>query len=340
MGKGGLFGKGDLDRLATTSRCNPLHEGLDSVVADGGGSSQGTRKTLSTHIIDGCKGLSRTSRCISLHEGLDRMQRAVTDGRGRFSRVSSRQTLHTIIEMPEAIVQQAKHRYLAHERLLLLLYSKRTRVPTWADPLAHWRQWWRAFGLLLLFINALSMTAFAWSSYRCTEAGPLLRRSNCEFHGQRLLAQGSSIGVRSFSLGEVLLGLTTAASLPIEAVLHRRPNTMTERLQYGTTNGAMSGALLALDLLLLMPQHMSDPPDPLGQEPPHQRLRRWLTDTWSEMLPIKTIVSFRKLKALPPAPWPLQQVRMRARARIGTRVYFRKLKALPPAPWPPPQLIN
>ena len=82
--------------------------------------------------------------------------------RGRSRRRSShslqvRQRLSTVMEMPKVL----KNKYLAHEAMLVLLFTNRTRVPVLVDPLAHWRAWWRILGVGLLVINAAAMGSSA-----------------------------------------------------------------------------------------------------------------------------------------------------------------------------------
>lgn len=136
--------------------------------------------------------------------------------------------------------------------------------------------------------------------YRC-DGGPLLRdEGGCLTqgnYGQRRanIAWASGVVVQLFSTAELALGISTSLSMPTR-----------KQLCYGTTTGFSALPLIALDLLLLLPQQaMSMPREPV----PETRLGFWqrMHGYIHNSMPVKTISGYQKLKALPPAPWPLQR---------------------------------
>ncbi|KAL1523304.1 hypothetical protein AB1Y20_018250 [Prymnesium parvum] len=203
----------------------------------------------------------------------------------------TKRCLNSVLEVQTSIT----NKYLAHERLLVLLFSKRNRIPVLIDPLSRWRAVWRAFGFLLLVFNAAAVSSFAWADYRC-EGGPLLRdeRECINAHRRTLVTFASGMCVQLFSIAEVLLGLATALSIPT-----------THGLRYGTTSGWSSMPLFLLDLFLLLPQQRLNAS---SRHVPEARVG-FLKHIWMSIrnsVPIKTVTGYQRLKALPPAPWPFQ----------------------------------
>lgn len=220
------------------------------------------------------------------------------------------QRLSTVMEMPNEMA----NKYLAHERLLVLLFTQRQRLPVLADPLARWRTGWRILGVVLLLLNAAAISATSWAHYRCGAAGPLLRdEDGCSDRGsygkwRADVARSSGLCVRAFSAGELLLGLTTASAMPKQRpTLERFPwdqrNPLWRRasfiwnLQYGTTIGPASAVLVALDVMLLLPldrmqqlMHGWDPPrKPERKVGIHQKIG-------------DSILRFRRPNCVPAAP--------------------------------------
>ena len=174
-----------------------------------------------------------------------------------------------------------------------------------------------------------------WAAYRCEDAGPLLRdEGSCAVYDadgwpRNQLGRVSRASVQLFSAGELALGLSTAALAP----------PLRGGFRYGTTSGLSGVPLLALDLLLLVPQQPATLPAP--PEPPAWRwylspteLRQRLRLRLRQSRPFKTVTGFQKLKALPPAPWPIQEFidRVLVPAWLGTEHPIRRWAGVAPVP--------
>uniref|UniRef100_A0A7S4B5W6 Uncharacterized protein n=2 Tax=Chrysotila carterae TaxID=13221 RepID=A0A7S4B5W6_CHRCT len=254
-------------------------------------------------------------------------------------------------------------RYLIHEKLLLAFYTRNSRstarpVHWLSDPLAKWRDHWRVFGLVLMLLNCMAITSAAWARFRCEinescheelDSCPPMITWLSKFHlpslnlwqcksfncRRQVISVLSGRATQLFALSELSLGLRTAATASLYP-RHAVGTHVAEAVQYGTTAGATAYALATLDLMLSLPWHASAESVPRTPPPPStpwhalvDPLRRKL----AESRPVRTLVGYRRLKALPPPPtllgWLLDEWILPAWLGTGQEAVVNFVKALP-----------
>jgi len=179
---------------------------------------------------------------------------------------------------------------------------------------------------------------------------------------RELLSGASAITVQLFSLAELALGFRTATTMrtasaspsfasPSSAYASSLYTLVHSGLHYGTTSGGAAAPLLLLDLLLIAPWHSDSLPDlrlpdlrsllraqpAAGSQlsrPNPAHPRQWLVFLRRKLRENKawrTVIGYRRLTALPPAPAPLQFLIDRALVPliVGEETLANQLRVLP-----------